>query len=41
MTSTRIIKNAQQMKPYGLMFHHFYDAKHPKGQGAISEKELE
>ncbi|MDC0253328.1 polysaccharide deacetylase family protein [Bacteriovoracales bacterium] len=25
----------------GVMFHHFYDDIHPKGQGAISEKEFE
>lgn len=28
-------------KPYGLMFHHFYDEKHSKGQGAISADQLE
>lgn len=26
----------QSTKPHGLMFHHFYDEKHVKGQGAIS-----
>lgn len=31
----------RQIKPYGIMFHHFCDAKHPKGQGAISGEELE
>jgi len=26
---------------HGIMFHHFYDDKHPKGQGAISAEQLE
>ena len=26
---------------YGLMFHHFYDEKHPKGQGAIDGDDLD
>lgn len=25
---------------YGIMFHHFHDALHPKGQGAISAQQL-
>jgi peptidoglycan/xylan/chitin deacetylase (PgdA/CDA1 family) len=29
-----------EMQNYGLMFHHFYDAGHPRGQGAISGSEL-
>lgn len=28
------------MKPHGIMFHHFRDAAHPAGQGALSEGEL-
>lgn len=28
------------MPPYGIMFHHFYGAGHPKGQGAISRDDL-
>lgn len=27
--------------PHGLMFHHFCDDKHPRGQGAISSDEFE
>ena len=27
--------------PHGLMFHHFHDAKHPRGQGSISGEEFE
>jgi len=27
-------------RPAGVMFHHFYDANHPKGQGAISSEDL-
>jgi Polysaccharide deacetylase. len=27
--------------PHGIMFHHFYDGVHPKGQGALSGKELD
>lgn len=27
-------------KPYGIMFHHFYNEKHPAGQGAISGEQL-
>lgn len=27
--------------PFGVMFHHFYSEKHPRGQGAISSKEFE
>lgn len=27
-----------QLKPHGLMFHHFYDGRHPRGQGAIDGK---
>ena len=26
---------------YGVMFHHFCDARHPRGQGAITAQELE
>ena len=29
------------MKPHGIMFHHFWNEKHPRGQGAISGDELE
>ena len=29
------------MKPHGIMFHHFWNKKHPEGQGAISGDELE
>jgi peptidoglycan/xylan/chitin deacetylase (PgdA/CDA1 family) len=29
------------MKPHGIMFHHFCDAMHPKGQGAMSGEDLE
>jgi peptidoglycan/xylan/chitin deacetylase (PgdA/CDA1 family) len=29
------------MQPHGIMFHHFYDATHPRGQGAMSARELE
>lgn len=28
------------MTAYGLMFHHFHDARHPSGQGAISADDL-
>jgi peptidoglycan/xylan/chitin deacetylase (PgdA/CDA1 family) len=28
------------MRNYGLMFHHFHDAGHPRGQGAISSSDL-
>jgi peptidoglycan/xylan/chitin deacetylase (PgdA/CDA1 family) len=28
------------MPSYGIMFHHFYDGKHPRGQGAISAQDL-
>ncbi len=28
-------------RPHGIMFHHFYDHAHPKGQGAISANDLE
>ena len=28
-------------KPHGLMFHHFYDERHVKGQGAISAEQLD
>ena len=27
-------------RPHGLMFHHFYDEQHIKGQGAISQEDL-
>lgn len=27
-------------RPHGLMFHHFYNEQHIKGQGAISQEEL-
>lgn len=27
-------------RPHGIMFHHFYDEQHVKGQGAISQDEL-
>ena len=26
--------------PHGVMFHHFFDARHPAGQGAISAGQL-
>lgn len=29
------------MKPHGIMFHHFWNEDHPKGQGAISRDEFE
>lgn len=29
------------MKPHGIMFHHFWNEDHPRGQGAISSDELE
>ena len=29
------------MKPHGIMFHHFHDNIHIKGQGSISAEELE
>ena len=29
------------MFPHGLMFHHFHDAAHPKGQGAISAEQFD
>lgn len=29
------------MSAYGVMFHHFFDATHPRGQGAISAQNLE
>lgn len=29
------------MKPHGIMFHHFWNGNHPKGQGAISGDKLE
>lgn len=28
------------MRPHGIMFHHFHDDWHPRGQGAISAEEL-
>ena len=28
------------MAAYGVMFHHFYDERHPQGQGAISAQDL-
>jgi peptidoglycan/xylan/chitin deacetylase (PgdA/CDA1 family) len=37
----RIEKDEFQTKPYGMMFHHFCDAKHPQGQGAISGEKFE
>jgi peptidoglycan/xylan/chitin deacetylase (PgdA/CDA1 family) len=30
-----------QGTPFGVMFHHFYSEKHPRGQGAISAMEFE
>ena len=27
-------------RSYGIMLHHFYSNKHPKGQGAISGDDL-
>ena len=27
--------------PFGVMFHHFFDETHPRGQGSISSEELE
>jgi len=30
-----------QTVPHGIIFHHFYDKKHVKGQGAISAQQLE
>ena len=32
---------SQYNKPYGIMFHHFYNGNHKKGQGAISSEEFE
>jgi peptidoglycan/xylan/chitin deacetylase (PgdA/CDA1 family) len=29
------------MRPHGIMFHHFHDSQHPRGQGSISSEELE
>jgi peptidoglycan/xylan/chitin deacetylase (PgdA/CDA1 family) len=29
------IENRASVRTHGLMFHHFFDDKHPKGQGAI------
>ena len=29
------------MSAYGIMFHHFHDAVHPRGQGSISADQLE
>jgi peptidoglycan/xylan/chitin deacetylase (PgdA/CDA1 family) len=29
------------MKPHGIMFHHFHDNLHIKGQGSISASKLE
>ena len=29
------------MRAHGILFHHFHDAKHPKGQGAISADDLD
>ncbi len=28
------------MRPHGVMFHHFHDDHHPKGQGSISAQQL-
>ncbi len=30
-----------QLSAYGIMFHHFFNETHPRGQGAISASELE
>jgi hypothetical protein len=28
------------MSAYGIMFHHFHDDQHPRGQGSISASDL-
>ena len=28
------------MRPYGIMFHHFHDDRHPAGQGSISARQF-
>ena len=28
------------MRPYGIMFHHFHDDRHPRGQGSLSADQL-
>lgn len=28
-------------RPYGIMFHHFHDGRHPKGQGSIDADQLD
>lgn len=33
--------NSPYETPFGVMFHHFYSEKHPRGQGAISSTEFE
>ena len=32
--------NLKINRPYGLMFHHFHDKNHVKGQGSISNLEF-
>ena len=34
-------KQKDQNVPHGLMFHHFFDKKHVRGQGSISEHQFE
>lgn len=31
----------ESARAHGIMFHHFHDAKHPKGQGAITANDLD
>ena len=35
MTINKMYKNT-----HSIMFHHFHDEKHPKGQGSISKETL-
>jgi len=32
--------SSRPMQPHGIMFHHFHDRRHPRGQGAISRDDL-
>lgn len=32
---------AGERRPFGIMFHHFHDCTHPKGQGSMSSGDLE
>jgi peptidoglycan/xylan/chitin deacetylase (PgdA/CDA1 family) len=36
-----LIKRKNQNVPHGIMFHHFFDKKHVRGQGSISEHQFE